>query len=44
MKKITSILFVSVVLSLLFLASYSSAADDSLFFKDLEYRCVGPSR
>jgi hypothetical protein len=44
MKKITSILFVSFILSLIILTSYSSPADDSLVFKDLEYRCVGPSR
>ncbi len=44
MKKITSLLLFTVVLSFLFMTDYSSASEESLYFKDLKYRCVGPSR
>jgi photosystem II stability/assembly factor-like uncharacterized protein len=43
MKKIIPFLFTA-IFSFLFLMGHSSASDHSLFFKDLEYRCVGPSR
>lgn len=38
MKKITSLLLFTVVLSFLFMTDYSSASEESLYFKDLKYR------
>ncbi|MFW6140639.1 MAG: WD40/YVTN/BNR-like repeat-containing protein [Acidobacteriota bacterium] len=44
MKKITFLLFLTLTLGFLFFVHYSSASYGPHFFKDLKYRCVGPSR